>query len=103
MKRFVLPVFALSILLLLVLPACNSQKNTWFNRNWQNMNARFNGYFNGKEKMKEAEEQLRLSHVDHFERVIDVFPYADETQAKAISPAMDEVMKKGSFIIQKYP
>lgn len=82
---------------------CNKNRNTWFNRNYQNMVARYNVYYNGDVKLKEAIDNLALNHKDNYNDILDIFPYGDEQQAKAQAAAMDEVIKKGSKIILDRP
>lgn len=67
------------------------------------MIARYNVYYNGTEKLKEAKATLALNHQDNYDNVLDVFPYGDEQQAKAQAGIMDEVVKKGSKIIINRP
>lgn len=82
---------------------CNKNSTSWANRNWQNMIARYNVYYNGTEKLKEAKATLALNHEDNYDQVLDVFPYGTEQQAKAQEAAMDEIIKKGSKIIIDRP
>lgn len=82
---------------------CNKNRNTWFNRNYQNMVARYNVYYNGEVKLQEAIDNLALNHKDNYNEILDVFPYGDDQQAKAQASAMDEVIKKGSKIILDRP
>lgn len=90
-------------LLVVTAVACNKNSTSWFNRKYQNMIARYNVYYNGTEKLKEAKANLALNHKDNYDQVLDVFPYGDEQQAKAQASAMDEVIKKGSKIIINRP
>lgn len=94
--------FALATLAILVL-SCNKNSTSWFNRNYQNTIARYNVYYNGTEKLKEGVQTLALNHKDDYDKVLDVFPYGDEQQAKAQQGAMDEIIKKGSKIIIDRP
>lgn len=73
------------------------------NRSYQNTVARFNYYYNGNEKLKEALENLELNHKDDYTKVLEVFPWGDETQVKAQGGTMDEIIKKTSKIILDRP
>ncbi len=83
--------------------SCNKNSTSWFNRNYQNTIARYNVYYNGTERLKEGVQNLALNHKDDYDKVLDVFPYGDEQQAKAQQAAMDEIIKKGSKIIIDRP
>ncbi len=101
-RRTFVQLFAIA-LILVVVTACNKNSTSWANRNYQNMIARYNVYYNGTEKLKEVKDALALNHQDNYDQVLDVFPYGDEQQAKAQASAMDEVIKKGSKIILNRP
>lgn len=101
-KRTFKPLFAIA-LVMVTAAACNKNSTSWANRKYQDMIARYNVYYNGTEKLKEAKATLALNHQDNYDQVLDVFPYGDEQQAKAQEAAMDEVIKKGSKIIVNRP
>lgn len=82
------------ITLTLFLSACSTQKNTVVNRAYHNLTAHYNGYFNARERVKEGTKTLASLHVDHYDRVLDVFKYATDDKAKTIYPDMDEAIKK---------
>jgi hypothetical protein len=54
------PFFLYSVLfsMALLLGACSQTKNTAALRGWHNMNARYNGYFNSKEGLKESVKKV---------------------------------------------
>jgi TolA-binding protein len=93
------------VLLLSCTIQASAQKNEdkWLKRNWNDMIARFNIYFNATQKLLIAEDNLASKQKDNFNEVMDLFPYGAEEDAKAIRPAMEETMKKASKVIQKKP
>lgn len=93
------------IILLSLVSDASAQSNTdpWLKRNWNNMIARFNIYFNADQKMQLAMNDLTLKHKDDFSEVIDIYPYGSEDDAKGNRPAMEEVMKDASKVIQNKP
>ena len=80
--------------------SCNPTRDRWINRNWHTLTGHYNVYFNGEKKFNDAMETLEKAHVDDFTKLIEVFPYGDETAQKSISGIMDEVSKKASLTIQ---
>ncbi len=80
-----------------------SKKDPWVKKNWDNMIARFNIYFNADQKMQTALADLALKQKDEFLDFISIFPYGTLEDAKALRPAMEEVMKKASKVIQNKP
>ncbi|MGZ5283871.1 MAG: type IX secretion system periplasmic lipoprotein PorW/SprE, partial [Bacteroidia bacterium] len=83
--------------------ACKRLKDSKLNDFYHNVTARFNGYFNGKEKMLEVEARLFEIHPDNYNTIIDVFPVGDEQTAKSVTADLDIIIKKGSRVILKHP
>lgn len=96
-------VILLAILLSGSFSACKSKKkNTFIKRHYHNITARYNGYFNAKNRLEEGKRKLAESHADNFSAILSVFKYGDEAKAKAIFSLMDEVVKKASVVIQRH-
>ncbi|TNE82138.1 MAG: tetratricopeptide repeat protein [Bacteroidetes bacterium] len=91
------------ILITASLVACDKNRNTFMNRNYQNMVARFNVYFNGNERLDDAVKGLEKSHKDDYKQILEVYPYATEESRKSLSGKMDEIIKKASKIIADRP
>jgi tetratricopeptide (TPR) repeat protein len=85
----------------LLLSGCSTTKNRFINRVYHSLLARDNGYFNARILVEEAEQKLSLSQEDKFDRILPIFKYGDDVQAKAIYPQMDEAIKKVSLVIQR--
>lgn len=83
--------------------SAQNNEDKWLKRNWNNMIARFNIYFNATQRLQAAEASLSTKQKDNFNEIIDLFPYGEEADAKTIRPAMEETMKKASKVIQKKP
>jgi TolA-binding protein len=80
-----------------------SKKDPWVKENWNNMIARFNIYFNADQKMQTALADAASKQKDDFSTFIPIYPYGTLEDAKALRPAMEEVMKKASKVIQNKP
>jgi tetratricopeptide (TPR) repeat protein len=87
---------------MLLFPGCSTKKNTWVNRNYHNLNAKFNGYFNGNEALKEAVTAMEDNYKDDYNKVLPIYTYGDQKDAKTATPAMEKVFKKASFVIQRH-
>jgi tetratricopeptide (TPR) repeat protein len=84
-------------------PACKSKKkNTFIKRAYHNLTARDNGYFNAKQRIIAAKKQIEKSYVDSYDKLLPVFRFPTEQQSKAVSPQMDEAIKKASLVIQRH-
>ena len=52
------------------------------NRKWHTLTGHYNIYFNGQQKVLDAETQLEASHVNNFNQILDVFPLGTPEAAK---------------------
>ena len=89
--------------ILFSLAACNPTKDTYLNKKYQNLTARFNGLYNAKIKLEEGKTKLTQAHKDDYTRVLDIYPLGDNRASKSAFPIMDEIVKKASVIIQRKP
>lgn len=87
---------------LLALAGCSTTKDAWLNRNYHGMTTRFNGYFNGKESLKEGVAQIRERHDDDYNKILQVFQTGDQTIASSANSYMDVAIRKASIQIQKH-
>ena len=90
------------LLLTLILSSCSTKKKSWFHRQYHNTSAKYNGYFNGNESLKEGVKKLHSGHIDDYTSVIPVFPTGDLKKAKKTSLYMDKTIQKGSVVIQRH-
>lgn len=87
---------------LLCLWACSPTKDKWLNRNYHTLTGHYNVYFNGEQKLLDAITQLESSHINNFNKVLDVFPTGSADAAKAAGNTLDEAIKKFSKTIQMH-
>lgn len=92
----------ITLLIILVLLACNPTKDKWLNRKFHTLTGRFNVYFNGEQKLLDAILQLENSHQNNFGKILDVFPLGTAESAKAAGNVLDEAIKKFSKAIQMH-
>jgi tetratricopeptide (TPR) repeat protein len=86
----------------MALPSCSTRKNTWGHKAYHATTAYYNGYFNGEEVIREAEDALALVHQDDYYRVLQVFPVGTVENAKSITAQADKAIKKASVVIKKH-
>jgi tetratricopeptide (TPR) repeat protein len=96
--------FSYSVLFLTALLAgsCSQTKNTAALRGWHNMNARYNGYFNSKEILKESVKKVEKANKDDFTKMLPLFVYPDNESAKNFYNDFDNTIKKSSVVIQHH-
>ncbi len=100
-NRYIL-VFGLTLVLSAVFVRCSTEKNAWLNRSFHNTTARYNGYFNAGELMKEAVVNYQEGYKEDFNELLPIFIYADEKGSKSLYPAMDTAIKKCATVINKH-
>ncbi len=90
------------LLFLFLLSACSTKKNRWFNRQYHNTTAKYNGYFNGKESIKKGLNKINESSEDDYNQIINVFKEQDLSKSKSTHSYMDKAIRKGSVVIQRH-
>lgn len=93
-----LPVLALLALIM----ACNPTRDRWINRKWHTLTGHYNVYFNGEIKFDEAVEAFEKGYQNDFNKILPIHITPDESAAKGMTAAMDEVIKKASKSIQMH-
>lgn len=95
--------FLLFIFLVPLLAGCSPDSTGFLGRRFHNLNARYNGYFLAREKMKEVEAKIEAAHVNDYNRILDILPPLDTTVLKTLQPDLEEVIKRASFPIARHP
>ena len=88
--------------LLLFSTGCSTKKKSWVNRQFHNTTAKYNGYFNGNESIKNGIKKLESSFVDDYTAILPVFKTGDLKKSKKTQSYMDKAIKKGSIVIQRH-
>ncbi len=90
------------VIFLFLSQGCSTQKDSFVNRTFHQVNARYNGYFNAKEIYNESMKTLSEAHNDNYEQVLSVFRYGTAQDAASISSNMDVVYEKASLVIRRH-
>ena len=94
--------FAALFLAVICLCGCSTRKNTPINRGFHNMTSRFNVNFNGKEALKNGEEEHAKLCKDNYITTLPIYVYPPKEELSSIYPSMDRVIEKGSKCIYKH-
>ncbi len=65
-----------------------------FGKFYHNLTAKYNGYFNANEIMKETYKELEFSHQDNFNQLLPVYPEVSESTAKSLEGELDLAIEK---------
>ncbi|MBL4652205.1 MAG: tetratricopeptide repeat protein [Flavobacteriales bacterium] len=86
----------------MILFGCSTEKNSPVNRTYHNVTAKYNGYFNAKESVKEGSKKLVETHKEDYENILPIYIYGDESDARSIYPQMDRAIEKSSNVINNH-
>lgn len=91
-----------SFVVVLALPSCKTNKNTFIHRGYHNLTARFNGYYYATESIKEGEDKIKTDFRYDYDRFLPVFLVPNNETAKNTFPEFDKAIKKSSNCIQRH-
>ncbi len=90
------------LLVLMLIWGCSTKKNTWLSRNYHNLTAHYNVYFNGNESYKQGVKAIEEANEDDYTQVLAVFPDSKETSKDVAMSEMDRAIEKGTKLIKKH-
>ncbi len=61
---------------------------------FQNLNSKYNGFFNASVLMDEATDKLKAQHVDNYTKVLDLYPELAVENPKSVSGELDKAIEK---------
>jgi len=82
--------------------SCSTKKNTFTRRWYHNLTSHYNVYWNGKEALHQAEEELLEATSDNYNMILPMFNYGTEQESKSVTPLLDRTIEKGSKTILKH-
>jgi len=82
--------------------SCSTEKDAWLNRGYHNTTAKYNGYFNAGEIIKEAMTNYSESRVENYNVIIPVYEYADEVGSKSLYAPMDTAAAKCETVVGRH-
>ena len=91
-----------SLLILLTILSCSTKKNTFVSRNYHNLTAHYNVFFNGNESFKAGEKKVIEVNKDNYTEILMVFPSSKKENIATVTSEMDIAIEKGSKLIQKH-
>ncbi len=90
------------LLALLFLWGCSTKKNTWLSRNYHNLTAHYNVFFNGNESLKEGIKAIQKSNKDDYTQILPLFPDSKEANKSVAESQMDRAIQKGSKLVKTH-
>ena len=81
---------------------CSTEKDAWLNRTYHNTTAKYNGYFNAGEIIKEAMTNYSEARTENYNVIIPIYEYADEIGSKSLYAPMDTAAAKCETVIGRH-
>jgi tetratricopeptide (TPR) repeat protein len=100
MRRQLLILVSLGIMLLF--SACSTQRNTWLSRHYQELNTRYNVYFNGNEAYKQGFRSLESGFKEDYSTFLPLYEVSNHNSAKATASNMDKAIEKCQKAIKNH-
>jgi tetratricopeptide (TPR) repeat protein len=91
-----------TILILCLLWGCSTKKNTWLSRNYHNLTAYYNVYYNGKEAFKLGDKAIIEGYQNDYSNILPVFESSNADAASVASGDMDRAIEKAQKLIKKH-
>ena len=88
------------ILISTLLYSCSTQKDKFLNRSFHRTTAKFNGYFNSKESLKEGLAKLEKSYQEDYTSLLPISILGDQKDAQKIFPQLNRVIDKAALVIE---
>ena len=66
------------------------------------MVSQFNPLFNGEQALLKGKQKLATSHVDDYDKTLQVFPNGTKESAASVKPDMDKAIEKATKVIQRH-
>lgn len=83
--------------------SCSTKKNTVLTRNYHNLTAHYNVYFNGKESFKTGIQKIDNDYKENYSvDIIPVFKYYYDDAIRIVSSDMDKTLQKMSKTISNH-
>jgi len=90
----------IAVLLALLLVSCSTQKNTFVNRNYHNLTAYYNVYFNGNEAMKMGLNKVETRVEEDYTKILPIFKESMAGTESMVSSDMATAIEKGEKLIK---
>lgn len=94
-------VFAL-FMVFSIIGACSTEKNTFINRSYHSVTAKYNGYFNARELIRDGLENYRKQAREDFSTIIPVELMPNKEDVLELYPAIDTAIAKCTKVISKH-
>ena len=89
-------------LLVLLLAACSTERNTFLSRSYHSTTAHYNGYFNANDLLNQAIGGYRSALKEDYYSVLSLRPLPTEEEVKSMYAPIDTAIAKCTKVIQRH-
>lgn len=87
---------------LILLIGCSTKKNTWLSRNYHNLTAYYNVYYNGRESLNNGIKAIQDGYQNDYSDILPLFESSDPEAISVATGNMDRAIEKGTKLIKKH-
>lgn len=91
-----------TVLFVLILFGCSTEKNAFLNRGYHYTTTRFNGYFHGREALKLAQANIYTNHKDDYEDILNIYRYGDTPTNQNEYSNLNRAINKAAKMIDRH-
>jgi len=82
--------------------SCSTKKNTFINRNYHNLTAHYNVFWNGNYALEEGHKEFQKTVKDNYTGILPVYNTGSIQEAGQMNAPSDRALEKGSATIQRH-
>ncbi len=90
------------VFIVLFIWGCSTKKNTWLSRNYHNLTAYYNVYYNGRESFELGDKAIKTNYKNDYTRVLPLFEVSDGEAAGIAAGEMDRAIEKATKLIKRH-
>ncbi len=88
--------------ILMLFLSCSTEKNTFLRRGFHNLHAKYNGFFNANEIIKETFQKFEGSRKENYNQILPIYPLPSVEESKNWYSPMDTASKKCELVIFRH-
>ena len=94
--------YRFTILILLLLLGCSTQKDAALNRVYHQLNTKYNALFYAKEHLKTGVKKITELHTDNYKEILSINTYGSIKDAQNAQSSFDKAIEKSTIAIQQH-
>lgn len=92
----------LYVVVLSVVTACSTKKNTFMRRSYHNLTSHYNGYWNARDNMETTVDEMIKAGSDNFLSTLTVNYYGNKKEAQSMKPSLDGSIEKAYTMVRRH-